>query len=140
MSNKFNPFEAFSVNGSTDSTVAHEQFAVHVANNAATPLFASLSTEAQNRSMTLAGGLVLSQYEKVLAFGLPAQGALKKFTAQMLSHIQRRDVSKVGDVLFDLMQQLESIDPDVLIEEEKGFFGRLFATPKAIYPRNHDAI
>jgi uncharacterized protein YaaN involved in tellurite resistance len=130
MSNKFNPFEAFSVNGSTDSTVAHEQFAVHVANNAATPLFASLSADAKNRSMTLAGGLVLSQYEKVLAFGLPAQDALKKFTAQMLSHIQRRDVSKVGDVLFDLMQQLEAIDPDVLIEEEKGFFGKLFARPK----------
>lgn len=125
-----NPFDAFTTSENTDLQVSKEQFAVNVANNAASPLFASLSNQMKQRVLQLAQNLEPKQYEDVLAFGLPAQEALKKFTSQMLQYIQRKDVRKVGEVLSDLMQHLEMIDPDALIEQEKGFFAKLFNRSK----------
>lgn len=130
MGKEINPFEAFTSSKSVDIQVSKEQFAVNVANQVTTPLFASLSADAKQRAMQLASDLPSAKYEHVLAFGLPAQEALKKFTAQMLHYIQRKDVRKVGEVLSDLMLHLEKIDPDALIEQEKGFFAKIFSKPK----------
>lgn len=122
-----NPFEAFTTSENVDLQVSKKQFAVNVANKAASPLFASLSNQMKQQALELAQNLEPKQYEDVLEFGLPAQEALKKFTSQMLQYIQRKDVRKVGEVLSDLMQHLEMIDPDALIEQEKGFFAKLFS-------------
>lgn len=125
-----NPFEAFTNSDNVDIQVSKEQFAVNVANNATSPLFASLSNTMKQRALQLALHLEPKQYEDVLSFGLPAQEALKKFTSQMLNYIQRKDVRKVGDVLNDLLHHLELIDPDALVEQEKGFLARMFSKPK----------
>ncbi|MEK4229571.1 toxic anion resistance protein [Solibacillus sp. FSL H8-0538] len=125
-----NLFEVFKTTGSSSVEVASEQFAMHVENNVATPLFAALDAHTKNRAMDLARNLQMTKYEYVLSFGLPAQDALKQFTSQMLLHVQRKEVSKVGDVLFDLMQHLEKIDPDALVEQEKGFFSMMFSRQK----------
>ncbi|MEG0383670.1 toxic anion resistance protein [Solibacillus cecembensis] len=130
MGTEINPFDAFTSSGSTDIQASREQFAVNVANNATTPLFTSLSTISKQRAVHLAADLPIHQYDQILAFGLPAQEALKKFTAQMLNYIQRKDVSRVGEVLSDLMRHLAEIDPDALVEVEKGFFARIFSRPK----------
>lgn len=122
-----NPFEAFTTSENVDLQVSKEQFAVNVANKAASPLFASLSNQMKQQALEFAQNLEPKQYEDVLEIGLPAQEALKKFTSQMLQYIQRKDVRKVGEVLSDLMQHLEMIDPDALIEQEKGFFAKLFS-------------
>ena len=127
---QINPFEAFRATGSSLANMASEQFAVQTENNAATPLFAALNKHHQSRALELARDLEVTKYEQVLSFGFPAQQALKKFTSQMLQHIQRKDVSKAGDILFDLMQLLEKIEPDALIVEEKGLFARIFSKPK----------
>lgn len=124
MTNNHNPFEAFTTSDNVDIQVSKDQFAVNVANNATSPLFASLSNDMKQRSLKLALHLEPKQYEDVLTFGLPAQEALKKFTSQMLNYIQRKDVRKVGDVLSDLLHHLELIDPDALIEQKKGFLRR----------------
>lgn len=128
--NNSNPFDAFSTSESVDIQVSKQQFAVNVANHVTSPLFASLSAQDKQRAMKYASELESSKYEQVLAFGFPAQEALKKFTSQMLNYIQRKDVRKVGEVLTDLIQHLEKIDPDALIEQNKGFFSRLFNRPK----------
>lgn len=125
-----NPFEAFTKSDNVDMQVSKEQFTVNVANNATSPLFASLSNTMKERALQLALHLETKHYEDVLSFGLPAQEALKKFTSQMLQYIQRKDVRKVGDVLSDLLHHLELIDPDALIEQEQGFFAKLFSKPK----------
>lgn len=130
MTNNHNPFEAFTTSDNVDIQVSKDQFAVNVANNATSPLFASLSNDMKQRSLKLALHLEPKQYEDVLTFGLPAQEALKKFTSQMLNYIQRKDVRKVGDVLSDLLHHLELIDPDALIEQKKGFFAKIFSKPK----------
>lgn len=124
-----NPFDAFTTSENVDLQVSKEQFAVNVANNAASPLFASLSNQMKQQALQLAQNLEPKQYEDVLAFGLSAQEVLKKFTSQMLQYIQRKDVRKVGEVLSDLIHHLEMIDPDALIEQEKGFFAKLFSRP-----------
>ena len=128
--NSSNPFDAFSTSESVDIQVSKQQFAVNVANHATSPLFASLSDEDKQQAMKLARELESTKYEQVLDFGYPAQEALKKFTAQMLNYIQRKDVRKVGEVLSDLIQHLEKIDPDALVEQKKGFFSKLFNRPK----------
>lgn len=125
-----NPFEAFSTSGSMEAEVAYEQYAVHAENGANAPLFASLNKFNQSRALDLARDLKYESYEQILNFGFPAQQQLKQLSTQMLGQIQRKDVSKVGDVLHDLMEHLEKIDPDALIEQEKGFFGKLFARQK----------
>lgn len=121
-----NPFKAFQSSGSSLAEDAMEQYEYYVQNNAPTPLFLSLSTFDQKRAMKLAGSLNVSSYEDVLSFGLSAQSSLKSFTSKMLMHVQRKDTSLVGDILFQLMDHLEKVDPDALIEKEVGFFGKLF--------------
>ncbi|WP_332650192.1 toxic anion resistance protein [Lysinibacillus sp. 54212] len=121
-----NPFEAFQSSGSSLAEAASEQYEYHLQNNAPTPLFLSLSTFDQKRAMKLAGSMNVGSYEDVLSFGLAAQSSLKSFTSKMLLHVQRKDTSQVGDILFQLMDHLEKVDPDALIEKEAGFFGRLF--------------
>lgn len=130
MGTETNPFDAFTTSKSIDMQASREQFAVNVAANATTPLFASLSTASKQQAVHLAAELPAEHYENILTFGLSAQEALKKFTTQMLHYIQRKDVSRVGDVLSDLLRHLEEIDPDALIEEERGFFARIFHRPK----------
>ncbi|MER2039903.1 MAG: toxic anion resistance protein [Solibacillus sp.] len=130
MGKEINPFDAFQTSESVDIQVSKDQFAVNVANNVTAPLFASLSNDAKQQAMQLALSLKSEKYEEILAFGLPAQEAMKKFTTQMLQYIQRKDVRKVGEVLSDLMEQLEKIDPDALVEEERGFFAKIFSRPK----------
>ena len=113
-----------------EAEVAYEQYEAQVSNGAGTPLFAALSQFNKGRAMDYARQLQVESYEQILQFGLPAQHQLKQLSTQMLHHIQRKDVHKVGEVLHDLMHHLEQIDPNALVEEQKGFFGRLFSKPK----------
>lgn len=53
----------------------------------------------------------------------------------MLQYIQRKDVRKVGEVLSDLMQHLEMIDPDALIEQEKGFLLNCSVVPHSLFKK-----
>lgn len=96
-----------------------------------TPLFPSLNQEEQSKALQLASKLDVSRYENVLNFGVEVQQALKMFTHNMLVNVQRNDTSPIREVLFKLMEQLEKIDPDELIENNKGFFAKLFKRSKS---------
>ena len=95
------------------------------------PLFRTLSPEEQKRAKQLATNLQFDRYEDILNFGAEAQAALASFSHRMLSHVQRKDVLKVGDVLNQLMERLEMIDPETLYPEKAGFFGRIFGKAPA---------
>lgn len=125
-----NPFETFKSNQTNEMTTASEQFAVHSANDAATPLFSSLNKFNQSKTLQLVENLALENYEAVLSFGQDTQLALKNFSAQMLYQIQKKDVSQVRTVLHDLLMHLEQIDPDALVEEERSLLKRIFSRPK----------
>lgn len=120
-----NPFEAFKITNEAD----YEQFAVH-AKQTATPLFLSLSPLHQSRALKFAETLTISSFEEVIHFGQNTQQSLKNFSSEMLHQIQKKDSGNVRNVLHDLMRHLEKIDPDALVEEERGLLKRFFSRPK----------
>lgn len=120
-----NPFEEFSKNGSSffDVMINHDY-------SDDTPVFNSLNNEQQSEALLLASRLDVSRYENVLRFGEEIQQKLKNFTHNMLVSVQRNDTSPIREILFKLMQHLEKVNPDDLIEKNKGFFRKLFNQPK----------
>ncbi|MEC1177029.1 toxic anion resistance protein [Metasolibacillus meyeri] len=125
-----NPFEAFKNAGSRFAEIAEEEFQLAQVNQSVSPLYAALSEHDQSRALRLASELKIHIYENVLAFGLQAQQALRDFTANMAVHIHRKDHSKVGEVLAQLISYLEQINPDALVQEEKGFLSKFFSKQK----------
>lgn len=97
------------------------------------PLFHTFTPIQQKQALKLVESLKLDRYEEILNFGAKVQEALASFSHQMLHHVQRKDVLKVGEILNQLMNRLQSIDPDLLLNEKQGFFQRLFGkTPATI--------
>lgn len=121
-----NPFDAFLSSGSQLAEVAKQEFETQLQNNSATPLFSTLTRFDQKRALKLAEQLNITGYEDVLSFGKPAQHALKNFSSKLLMHVQRKDTSTIGDILFELMEHLDKIDPDALIEKKQSFIGKIF--------------
>ncbi len=122
-----NPFDSFTSPNSQSAEAAKYEYATQLQNNSATPLFLALSQPEQKRALKLAEELNVRKYEEVVAFGLTAQQALKKFSSKLLLHVQRKDTSKVGEILFQLMDLLDKIDPDALIEKKSGLLGKWFS-------------
>lgn len=122
-----NPFDAFASPSSQSAEAAKCEYETQLQNNSATPLFSALSQPEQKRALKLAEDLNVGKYEEVIAFGSTAQQALKKFSSRLLLHVQRKDTSKVGEILFQLMDQLDKIDPDALIEKKSGLLGKWFS-------------
>ncbi len=121
-----NPFDAFSSPNSQSTEAAKGEYETQLHSNSATPLFLAMSQPEQKRALKLAEDLNVRKYEEVLSFGSSAQQALKKFSSRLLLHVQRKDTSKVGEILFQLMDLLDKIDPDALIEKKSGLFGKWF--------------
>nr|WP_106778905.1 toxic anion resistance protein [Lysinibacillus timonensis] len=89
-------------------------------------VFTELTELNKKSALKLASNLNTSQYESILQFGVEAQTKLKHFTNNLLVQVQRNDTSPIRDVLFKLMEQLEKINPDSLIENNKGFIAKIF--------------
>ena len=121
-----NPFDAFLQSGSALADASKITYEQELVNHSATPLLHALSRFDQKRAAKLAATLNTLNYESVLTFGSDAQHVLKNFSSQLLAHVQRKDTSQIGDILFQLMEQLDQINPDALIEKKQGFFGKLF--------------
>ncbi|MFF5994718.1 toxic anion resistance protein [Lysinibacillus sp. KU-BSD001] len=126
-----NPFDAFISSGSQLAEVAKQEYEAQLQSNSATPLFSALSPLNQKRALDLAEQLDIKNYEEIISFGKLAQQALKNFSTKLLIHVQRKDTSAIGDILFQLMEQLDQINPDALIENKKSFLGKLFNRPTA---------
>ncbi|MCM3387784.1 toxic anion resistance protein [Ureibacillus chungkukjangi] len=118
------PFEEFSNNESSFSCTSN-----HYSTD--TLVFSSLSEENQSHALLLASKLDASQYENVLQFGSEIQHSLKNFTHNMLIRVQRNDTSPIREILHKLMEHLNKINPDDLIEKEKGFLQKLFNRSKS---------
>ncbi|RUL53985.1 toxic anion resistance protein [Lysinibacillus antri] len=120
-----NPLEALPTSGGSFFDVELSQ------NTTSSPTFYTLNTEDQSRALLVASKLDVSVYENVLKFGSDVQQSLKNFTHNMLVRVQRNDTSPIREVLHKLMEHLESINPDDLIENERGFFSKLFKKTKS---------
>lgn len=67
-----------------------------------------------------------TDHQSILQYGTAAQSKLSNFSHTMLDHVQRKDVGPIGDILKELMDRLEQIDPDELSDQKKGVLSKLF--------------
>ncbi len=88
-----------------------------------------LPPENQKRAYELAAKLDPTNHRMTISYGAEAQKKLLSFSHMMIEHVQRKDVGEVGDVVGELMERLNEINPDELRVEKKGFFRRLFSRP-----------
>ena len=68
--------------------------------------------------------------DALIQYGSNAQQALSKFSHQMLTEVQSKDVGPIGETLESLMKKLKEIDPDELTKEKKNIFNRIFRRVK----------
>ena len=87
--------------------------------------YETLSPPAQSRALLLASKLDMSNFESVLSLGQGSQRAISQFADQMLQQIQRKDVTKIGQMLDSLMQTLDRVDPSELEPKKTSFFNKL---------------
>lgn len=65
----------------------------------------------------------------IISYGANAQKKLGDFSSNLMDSIQVKDTGEIGDILTDLMEQLESTNPGDLTAEPN-FFKKLFARAK----------
>lgn len=86
-----------------------------------------LPEEDQQKAKQLAEQIPVGNYESILTYGANAQNELSRFSHQMLDHVQRKDIGPVGDVLKDLMDKLNELDPEELQQGKKSGLRKLFS-------------
>lgn len=86
-----------------------------------------LPEEDQQKAKQLAEQIPVGNYESILTYGANAQNELSRFSHQMLDHVQRKDIGPVGDVLKDLMEKLNELDPEELQQGKKSGLRKLFS-------------
>lgn len=86
----------------------------------------SLPVEHRQKAMELAVQINPKDQQAVVQFGTAAQTKLSDFSHSMLDHVQQKDTGPIGDVLKELMQRLDQVNPEELSTEKQGFFKRLF--------------
>lgn len=92
-----------------------------------TSLLDRLSDEDQKKAEQLAKQIPVGNYESILTYGANAQTELSRFSHQMLDHVQRKDIGPVGDVLKDLMDKLNELDPEELHQGKKSGIFKFFS-------------
>ncbi|WP_115884256.1 toxic anion resistance protein [Jeotgalicoccus halotolerans] len=68
--------------------------------------------------------------DALITYGASAQQAMSKFSHQMLSEVQSKDVGPIGETLEELMKKLKEIDPEELTNEKSNIFKRMFGRVK----------
>ncbi|MEW9501759.1 toxic anion resistance protein [Jeotgalibacillus marinus] len=67
-----------------------------------------------------------TNHQSILQYGTAAQSKLSHFSHSMLDHVQRKDVGPIGDILKELMDRLEQINPEELSDQKRGMLSKLF--------------
>ncbi|WP_085524334.1 toxic anion resistance protein [Tuberibacillus sp. Marseille-P3662] len=86
----------------------------------------TLSDEQRQKAHELATQMHSSDQQTIIQFGTEAQSNLSNFSHSMVDHIQKKDTGPIGDILSELMQKLEQVNPEELQPKKKNFVARLF--------------
>lgn len=84
----------------------------------------------QQQALDLAKQIDETNMSAVIAYGSNAQKKLSEFSHAMLMQVQMKDTGEIGDILSDLMNQLNKSNPKDL-SAEPNMFKRLFGKVKA---------
>lgn len=82
--------------------------------------------ENRQKAYELAKQIDPRNHQAMIAYGSQAQGKLLSFSHQMLEHVQKQDVGEIGQIISDLMNRLNDVDPDELRQEKQSFFSKMF--------------
>ncbi|WP_124057555.1 toxic anion resistance protein [Vaginisenegalia massiliensis] len=91
-------------------------------------LIERLPEHRQQQARDLASQIDETNMNAVIAYGSNAQKKLSEFSHSMLNRVQMKDIGEIGDVLTDLMTQLQSSNPRNLTAEPNAFqklFGKV---------------
>jgi uncharacterized protein YaaN involved in tellurite resistance len=91
-----------------------------------TRLIDVIPEESRARAYQLAEQIDPKNHEAIISYGTPAQSKLLSFSHTMLEHVQKKDAGEVGEIINELMQRLNEVNPDELSSGGKSFFSRLF--------------
>lgn len=65
-------------------------------------------------------------HQAMISYGTPAQSKLLTFSHSMLEHVQKKDIGEVGEIINELMQKFNEVNPDDLKAQPSSFFARMF--------------
>lgn len=82
--------------------------------------------ENRAKAYQLAEQIDPKNHQAMITYGTQAQEKLLSFSHTMLEHVQKKDVGEIGDIISDLMKQLNHISPDELSAEKPSFFSKMF--------------
>ncbi|MED0589493.1 toxic anion resistance protein [Bacillus subtilis] len=85
-----------------------------------------LPEENKEKAIQLAGQIDHKNMQSIVLYGSQAQSKLLNFSHDMISHVQKKDVGEIGEILGELMKKLEQVNPDDLQSKKKGFLARMF--------------
>lgn len=85
-----------------------------------------LSEEHRQKAYELSKQIDPTDHQAIILYGTQAQSKLLHFSQTMLEHVQNKDIGEIGDILSELMQKLEQVNPEELQPEKKNFFLRMF--------------
>ncbi|HHW36428.1 MAG TPA: toxic anion resistance protein [Bacillales bacterium] len=86
----------------------------------------SLPDVYRQKAVELATQINPKDQQAIVQFGTAAQTKLSNFSHSMLEHVQKKDTGPIGDILKELMQKLEQVNPEELSGEKKNIFKRFF--------------
>lgn len=82
--------------------------------------------ENRAKAFQLAEQIDPKNHQAMITYGTQAQGKLLTFSHTMLEHVQKKDIGEVGEIISDLMKQLDVVNPDELKDGKPSFFARMF--------------
>jgi uncharacterized protein YaaN involved in tellurite resistance len=98
----------------------------HISEEKPKRFFDTLTEEHQQKATELAIQITHSNQQAITQFGTAAQTKLSDFSHTMLDHVQKKDTGPIGDIIKELMQKLEQVNPNELQVEKKNIFKRMF--------------
>jgi uncharacterized protein YaaN involved in tellurite resistance len=85
-----------------------------------------LPEENRAKAYQLAEQIDPKNHQAMIMYGSQAQGKLLSFSHAMLEHVQKKDVGEIGEIISDLMKQLNHVSPDELRAEKPSLLSRMF--------------
>lgn len=93
-------------------------------------IWESLSYEEQQKVSEIKNSIDITDSQAILQYGVQAQSNISSFSDTVLSQIRTKDSGYVGDILNELMANVNELNIDSLGQNE-GVFGRMFGGAKA---------
>ncbi|MDR0297859.1 MAG: toxic anion resistance protein [Streptococcaceae bacterium] len=86
----------------------------------------ALAPDELEKAKMLSEKLNENETDSVIEYGAAAQDKISAFSQSVLDKVQSKDLGEVGGTLTDLMFNLKEANPNELVADKPGAFGKLF--------------